>query len=81
VRGEATVFARELQQFNVLSAKLSMYEKHSWSCQPRAVQVHRVTDWWGQDVKWGNQPGVAWPATGRSQRSWCQWMAQSGSGS
>ncbi len=65
---DGTFTARSLLQFDlssvpsgseINSAKLSLYENHSYSCDPRRVDVYRVTDSWGSGVTWSNKPSFA----------------------
>lgn len=48
----------------ITGARMHVWESHSWSCTPRDVSAHRITDSWdGNSVRWSTQPGVASAAT------------------
>lgn len=44
------------QGSTINSASLSVWNKHSYSCLPMAVNVHRVTSNWNSSVTWPNRP-------------------------
>ncbi|MGH2699719.1 MAG: DNRLRE domain-containing protein, partial [Actinomycetota bacterium] len=65
---EGTFTARSLLRFDlsdvpqgsdISDAELRLFNNHSYSCQHRAVEVRRVTEWWGENVTWSNRPGFA----------------------
>ena len=48
----------------ITGARMYVWESHSYSCTPRDVSAHRITDSWdGNAVRWSTQPGVAAAAT------------------
>ncbi|MDQ3956789.1 MAG: DNRLRE domain-containing protein, partial [Actinomycetota bacterium] len=61
--GGATV-ARSLIKFdisavkgaNISEATFSIFNNHSWSCNARSVDVHRLLDDWAEGVTWPNRP-------------------------
>jgi hypothetical protein len=42
----------------ILSATMSLYEWHSWSCTNSQVNAARVTESWGAGANWSNQPAA-----------------------
>ena len=48
----------------ITGGRMFVWESHSYSCTPRDVSAHRITDSWdGNAVRWSTQPGVAAAAT------------------
>ncbi|WP_346623105.1 DNRLRE domain-containing protein [Blastococcus montanus] len=64
--------ARSLLRFDVSpvfnrvvqSANLALYHFHSWSCDPRWVDIRAAGDHDPARVTWGNQPGIDWSVAG-----------------
>lgn len=62
------ITARSLLRFNldiipkdatIDSAKLRLWENWSYSCDPRIVEVYRITEEWNSQVTWSNKPNFA----------------------
>lgn len=59
------ITTRSLLKFNldvisqgstINSATLSVWNKHSYTCEPKAVNVHRITSNWNSSVTWPDRP-------------------------